>query len=364
MTVNSQGVCPEQYTNTHGICPSDDPIARCTDAPICYGCDTMRPTTGETCMTIALRPMSIGELLDRTFHLYRNNFPLFAGIAIVAAIAAVAAPLVLLPLGIAVPLPGVRLDPRTIPQTLAAYFVVFFLFYTIGSALAGGATVYAVSKVHLGETLSFGEAYSKVFPLLGRIVGIALLIILWVVGISFLVALLGGLALGVLIFVFRSGGGARPDFATTALTAIAVVALVLVIYFFVFRIYCKYSLAVPACVLENTTANESLKRSAFLARGSLWRIFLIYLLMGIIGAILSFCLQLPANLLARSAPQLALICYLLATFLAYTFAFPISTIAVSLVYYDQRVRKEAFDLQLLMHSMAQPGQATAATPIG
>ena len=31
-------------------------------------------------MTTALRPLSTGELLDRTFYLYRNHFALFVGI--------------------------------------------------------------------------------------------------------------------------------------------------------------------------------------------------------------------------------------------------------------------------------------------
>ena len=30
---------------------------------------------------------------------------------------------------------------------------------------------------------------------------------------------------------------------------------------------------------------------------------------------------------------------------------PISTIAIALLYYDQRVRKEAFDLQILLESL-------------
>ena len=33
-------------------------------------------------MITPLRPMSTGEILDRTFNLYRNNFVLFAGIAV------------------------------------------------------------------------------------------------------------------------------------------------------------------------------------------------------------------------------------------------------------------------------------------
>jgi hypothetical protein len=54
-----------------------------------------------------------------------------------------------------------------------------------------------------------------------------------------------------------------------------------------------------------------------------------------------------------------------AEFLASSLAFPIATIAVSLIYYDERVRKEAFDLQLMMQTLgyAEPAQAaTGAAP--
>jgi len=38
---------------------------------------------------------------------------------------------------------------------------------------------------------------------------------------------------------------------------------------------------------------------------------------------------------------------------------PISTIAVALMYYDQRIRKEAFDLQWMMDSIG-PSQPSAS----
>ena len=315
-------------------------------------------------MTTPLRPMSTGELLDRTFNLYRNNFLLFAGIATVAAIPSLVAPLMLLPLGVTMPLPGARLDPTTVLPTLAAYLGVFFILSLIATSLASAATFYAVSKVHLEQKARIGESYSKIFPLLGRILGITGLIFLRMIGVGILVGMaVVAIAVGLGAFV-RSSSGAGANFVGIALVTFLMVALVLVGYFFIFRVYFVYALAVPACVLENTRADQSLVRSRFLTKGSLWRIFLIYFLMGLIGAALSFCLQIPSNYLALKAPQLALIWSLPASFLAYTFAFPISTIAISLVYYDQRVRKEAFDLQLLMQSIAQPGQAATATPIG
>jgi hypothetical protein len=319
-------------------------------------------------MTTALRPMTTGELLDRTFNIYRNNFPLFAGISALAAFILVASTVLLVVLGFTVPTPGAQLDPRTVFTSLAVYFIVVGLFYLIGASLAMGATIYAVSKVHLEQPASIGESYSKVFPELGRIILIVLSIILRMIGvlilvyiaallISFVVALgLGGSAV-------RGGGGG--NLGGVVILTIFVLLVVVVGYGFVFRVYLKYSLAVQACLLEKAAVGQSLKRSAFLTKGSLWRIFLIYLLMGIIGAAFNLVLQLPATFLANKNTLLvAMVWQFLATFVAFTLSFPISTIAISLMYYDQRVRKEAFDLQLMMEAIGQAPQAQSATPIG
>jgi len=44
---------------------------------------------------------------------------------------------------------------------------------------------------------------------------------------------------------------------------------------------------------------------------------------------------------------------------------PLATIALTLIYYDERVRKEGFDLQLMMASLqsgsAEPSAVAAAT---
>jgi hypothetical protein len=327
-------------------------------------------------MTTTLRPMSTGELLDRTFNLYRNNFLLFAGIATVAGIAPILASGLLLLLGITVPVPGAKFDPASVPGArfdpmaivtyILVFLAVFFVLSVIASSLASAATIYAVSKVHLEQKVTINESYSKIFPLLGRILGVIGLIVLRMIGLGILVGVVVAAIVFGLVMTMRSGGGSGADFVAIALLSFVMFGLLVVGYFFIARLYFKYVLAVPACVVENTGASQALVRSGFLTKGSLWRIFLIYLLMGVIGAALSFALQLPANVMAIKAPQLALIWSFPATFLATTLAFPISTIAISLVYYDQRVRKEAFDLQLLMQSIAPSSQASAsaATPIG
>jgi hypothetical protein len=102
-----------------------------------------------------------------------------------------------------------------------------------------------------------------------------------------------------------------------------------------------------------------MKRSVWLAKESIWRIFLLYFLAWVVGLGLTLAFAIPARILAmvfilRKAYFLALVAQQLGSFFAGILAGPIGPIAVSLVYYDQRVRKEAFDLQLMMQAMGEP----------
>lgn len=312
-------------------------------------------------MTIALRPMTTGELLDRTFSMYRNNFVLFAGISALAALTLVGGTILLTVLGITLPAAGAKFDPQTVLPTLGLYFLVLGLFYLIGASLATGATIYAVSKVHLAQPVTISESYRTVSPLLGRIILIVLSIILRMIGVFVLVYLV---AIALTLAAASVLKGSR-DTGAAIIVGILLIGTVVVGYIFVLRVYLKYSLSVQACVLEKAAAGQSLRRSAFLAAGSLGRVFLIYLLMGIIGFALGFVLQLPGTLLARTSGLfVATVWQLAASFVATTLSFPISNIAISLLYYDQRVRKEAFDLQLMMEAIGQGPQAASATPIG
>jgi len=126
----------------------------------------------------------------------------------------------------------------------------------------------------------------------------------------------------------------------------------------------KFSLAVPACMLEGHGAIGALRRSSFLAKDSILRIILIYFLMGVLGIVLSLLFSVPGQLLGMGG-KLFLLSTLLeyfGSFVAGVLAGPISTIAIALVYYDQRVRKEAFDLQLMMDTMVQPAAAQPPSP--
>jgi hypothetical protein len=86
----------------------------------------------------------------------------------------------------------------------------------------------------------------------------------------------------------------------------------------------------------------------------------------VLGLVLSTVLWLPGQIYAvyfRHSLIMAILLRSFGSFIAGGLAGPIATIAIALVYYDQRIRKEAFDLQFMMESITQPmaHQAEPAT---
>src|SRR5215469_5207785 len=98
-------------------------------------------------MSTVLRPMSTGEVLDRTFNLYRNHFLLFSGIAISQVACVLVGILVMVPMGAVLPLSLLNsVDFITVIETFGIYSTIFLVFFMIGYAFALGATIFAVSK--------------------------------------------------------------------------------------------------------------------------------------------------------------------------------------------------------------------------
>jgi len=311
--------------------------------------------------------MSTAELLDRTFNLYRNHFLLFAGIAVGQAVCIVLGIILVIPMGAVLPLGKLNSpDPFTVLSVFGVYSLVILLFFLIGYAMATGATTYAVSRIHLGYTATIRDCYRQIRPLVWRTLRIVISVFVRFLGAVILTEFLIFVGTWFLIPPLLRAMGDPP-------MVVRWILLIVILGFFVAgmvwatRIYCRYSLAVPACLLERLPARQALKRSKWLSRGAVGRIFLIFFLMGFLALGLTYAIQFPIALLAEAYPGiLVIVLQLLGSFIALTFALPTGTIAVCLAYYDQRVRKEAFDLQLMMESLSQSPpqtQVPAPTPI-
>lgn len=122
-------------------------------------------------MAEMLRPMSTGELMDRTLVLYRKNFKLFIGIAALGPTTYLL--FQLLTIGSASVEAGnpSRVSPFA-ATSLGFGFFAGFVIMLAGMAIAHGATVRAVAAVHLGLPTTITEAYRSLRGKILRIIGV------------------------------------------------------------------------------------------------------------------------------------------------------------------------------------------------
>ena len=273
-------------------------------------------------MATPLRPLSTGELLDKTFSLYRQNFMLFFGIAAIPQVCL----FVLTAAMTSFSSSAQQAQTVTRAAGLGVAALLTVLAYLIGAVIAGGvtqaATTFAVSSLYLDEPTSVNAAYARVQGLLGRTIYTML-----EVGVR--------IGLGLILFIIPG-----------------------------IIMMCRYSLAVPAAVLERLKTKDALKRSKFLSQGSGGRVLLIYFLMLILiwGISIGFGWVLGMAIGAQALRQ-NLVARLIQQFMGVIIGSavgPVMTIAFALLYYDQRVRKEAFDLEHMMSALQSPATASAA----
>jgi hypothetical protein len=293
-----------------------------------------------------LRPLTTGEVLDRTFFLYRSNFWLYVGLASIASGVNILASIGRL----------AYLHFKAIPVTSPNAVLVGSAFSLVGAILyfavysvTHAATVSAVSSIYLGEQTSMGKALDAVkghwlrycliaiwqswsagwiFALM--IVPVVIMSSLGIKNLGWLIALLVFVAFGSLIY--------------------GVIA------------YIRNSLAVPAAVMEDLSVDRAMRRSKQLAAGGKGRIFLLLLLLFALYLVAGV-LQLPFTLLlvhSRSAEHIVgQFISLFVAFLCSSLIGPVASIGLCLFYIDERVRKEAFDIEFLM-SKTSPGSGAAA----
>jgi hypothetical protein len=173
------------------------------------------------------------------------------------------------------------------------------------------------------------------------------------------------------------GVAAQPAFASNpqAVTTLLVASGVFFLLLFPVGIYTilmslRYSLAIPACVVEKMKARAAIRRSIELAKGSWGRIFLLALLVGIIKlglvAVTQFFIFVAAFRHPGQLPGPGLLSLSqIMGFFTNTFLGPIWATGITLVYYDQRVRKEGYDIEWMMQAAGltppPPAELPAAT---
>ncbi|MDX2547835.1 glycerophosphoryl diester phosphodiesterase membrane domain-containing protein [Streptomyces sp. WI04-05B] len=321
---------------------------------------------------IPLRPLGVGEILDGAVSTMRAYWRTVLGISLTVAIVTEI---------VSVLVQGFFLDDRTSVDTLEGSSAsldevgramgdallgsgVIFVISLIGTVIATALLTTVTSRAVLGKPVTIGEAWRDARPQIPKLFGLIFLLLLTVVAVVIV-----GVAPGVLVAVSASEDGGLALAVLGGLGA-SLVAVWLMI---------RFSLASPALMLEKQSIVKSISRSAKLVRGSWWRVFGIQLLASIIAGIVAGIVVLPFTFIAGaftgdgisgvldgtgSVGWTFLVVSGIGSVIGSMITFPITAGVTVLLYIDQRIRREALDLDLARAAGVQNSGSGApgATP--
>ncbi len=250
---------------------------------------------------LELRPLSTGEILDGALTLLRRHFRLLFAIALVCEGVPTVIELYLELVG------GGRVDPMS--------GLIVRILNGVGNVLVTGATVRAVSEAYLGGLPRLGEVLGYAAGKLGLVFGALFL--------SGFVAFLAALALvipGIIVF-------------------------------------CGYSVAGQVAALEPLkSSTDALRRSWALTKGFKDKAFVLW----IVSFAIALAVVIGAGALGAAAGAIAGALDATVTVLVAVVSllmYPLITCVFTLFYYDLRVRKEGFDLEVLSRQLGSGQRA-------
>ncbi|GAA3077222.1 proline-rich domain-containing protein [Streptomyces glomeratus] len=322
---------------------------------------------------IPLRPLGVGEILDGAVSTMRTHWRSVLGIALGVSVfteivAILFQKLVLDDRATAETLSDPSSSAREVGRAMGGVLLssgVVFLVTLIGTIVATALLTTVTSRAVLGKSVTIAEAWRDARPQLLKLAGLTLLLPLIALTIFAV-----GTVPGILI---AAGGSTAAGVSLAVLGGLgaAVVAT---------WIMMRFSLASPALMLEKQSIRTSMSRSAKLMRGSWWRVSSIQALAQIIAGIVGSLVVIPFAVIAGilSGDGMSglfngtgdgpgwtfLIISGIGSVIGRTLTFPISAGVTVLLYIDQRIRREALDLDLARAAGVQSYNAavTDATP--
>jgi Membrane domain of glycerophosphoryl diester phosphodiesterase len=272
--------------------------------------------------TPQLRPLSVGEMLDAGFRLFRHRFGTL--------IACVVVPVV--PLTILGTIITASTDPNaydvnatsTETGTALAGFLIGLFLQSAGAALAVAACFKAISAAYLGERTSFGDSLSYAFrrfvPLM-----ICYVVVVIITIPGWILLIIPGIWLSI-----------------------------------------KMCMAFPAVIFERAGPFRAIGRSWRLTKDNWWRVFGTLVVVFLIALVVNFALTAVLGIVAAGSDSISEVAFALLTtiitLLTYMLTYPLWAAVMTVIYYDLRVRNEGFDLQLLAQGVGADASRFETSP--
>ncbi|MGI8810186.1 MAG: hypothetical protein ACR2KK_20545 [Acidimicrobiales bacterium] len=276
-----------------------------------------------------LRPLGVGEVLDVAIKIYRARFGV-----LVKSVAVILGPVFALAAVIRVSIPPgddllePPIDPSAPPEfdieqllPFIAGTLLIALLAFVASQVATGACFKAVSGAYLDEEPNWRESLRFARSRLGSLLWLSFLLVILLVP-----AVLACIVPGIYLWV-------------------------------------AWSVAAPVLLLEDRKGWSALKRSQELVQGRFWPTVAILLLVALLtGMVQLIFLGVLAGLVSVTGNEVAAA---LADAIGQTassaLTTPLSAAVLTVLYFDLRVRKEGFDLELLAHRLGvEPGTVGGA----
>jgi hypothetical protein len=295
-----------------------------------------------------LRPLGVGDVLDRTFNVYKSKPLVFIALsAIWYLVFVIAVVLGVLVFALAVGESLARFiqsfertggftgSPDDIARLVVA-FIAFVLFTVAVGVLVFsiqlGALVHAAGRRYLGKDASIGEAFGA---------GLVSSPPVFVAGLVIFLAIA---AFWIVVFVVAAITNQALAFFLAACVALVVT----------FYLGASWLVAPVVIVVERSGPLAALGRAWKLTEGNRWRVIGIQGLLLILNVVLSVLIGAVFAIGGTGdEPGVGLVVQNLVNFASTIIWAPVQWIAFTVLYYDLRVRKEAFDLQLAAEALPQ-----------
>ena len=300
---------------------------------------------------IALRPLQLGDMYDAAFRIIRFNPKATVGSAVLVTAVAMLIPVVVT--AVLTWSVNLSLDPGSDGFTGAeaaglvgalGSLLLGTVLQSLGLILVTGMVAHVTMAAAVGKKLTLGEAWAATAGKRLKLVGLVLLLGLMLI-----------LLLALFVLAWVAGVVALDSGAAIALfLLVSIPAFLLALWWFWIRIY---YLPVPALMLEDVGIFGAIERGHALTRNVFWRVFGIALLTAIITSIAGSMLGVPVTMVMDAllsggldsqyaALSLTLV-NAVSSVVQAAFVAPFTAAVTSLQYVDQRIRKEAFDVELM-----------------
>lgn len=293
---------------------------------------------------VPLRPLGLGDMYDAAFRTIRFNPKATVGAAVLVAAVTMAIPVLvtaLLTLTVGLTLDETESDLGSQVGSWSTLLSVVLL--QVSLVFVTAFVAHVVSEAAVGRRSTLGEAWAATRGRRWRLVGLAALVLVVV-----MVAVVGYILAWVVVVIVSDS--VLPVALWGVLSVPAFVALMLWVW-----IRLLY-LPAPALMLEPVGVFGAIARSYRLTSRAFWRTLGIALLTLVVTSIAGQMLSVPFSIigavlsLAVSAEYGALVLIVtqaLAVVVSAAFVAPFTSAVATLQYVDQRMRKEAYDVELM-----------------